>query len=121
MRSGPACQAAFRLTSVCSWRARDLGKTFICVAAEGSPAAETRSVRRQRGEEFKMRSRAYRRYQLERLKKRVAKYYGGYAANNPRHLGRLAATRTPCSCWMCRNPRRNGYVTLQELKVTAAV
>jgi hypothetical protein len=23
-----------------------------------------------------------------------------------RRLGRLEATRTPCSCWMCGNPRR---------------
>ena len=35
-----------RLTSVCSWRARDLWKTFISVAAEGSPAAETQVVSR---------------------------------------------------------------------------
>src|SRR5947209_11668770 len=40
--------APWRLTSVCSWRSGDLRKTFICVAAEGLLAAETRSVRQQR-------------------------------------------------------------------------
>jgi hypothetical protein len=24
--------------------------------------------------------------------------------------------RTPCSCYMCCNPRRNGHLTIQELR-----
>ena len=36
---------ASRGTSVCSWRASDLRKTFILWGGRGSPAAETRSVR----------------------------------------------------------------------------
>jgi len=51
------------------------------------------------------RSRAWRRHQEARVKQRVRNYYGGYARENPRALGRLARTRQPCSCWMCGNPR----------------
>ena len=49
--------------------------------------------------------RAERRWQLDRIKRRVARYYGGYAAGDPRRIGKLAQTRTPCSCEMCGNPR----------------
>lgn len=51
------------------------------------------------------RGRAWRRAARERWKKRVKAHYGGYAAADPRQLGRLTTTRTPCSCWMCRSPR----------------
>jgi len=62
-----------------------------------------------------MRSRALRRHHEKRVKTRVASYYGGYAAHDPRALGRLAHSRTPCSCFMCGNPRRYlGERTLQE-------
>ena len=62
-----------------------------------------------------MRSRAFRRHHEERIKRRVRRYYGGYAAERPRHLGRIAHSRQPCSCWMCGNPRRHvGERTLQE-------
>ena len=62
-----------------------------------------------------MRSRAYRRHHAERVKQRVTRYYSGYARGNARHIGRLARTRTPCSCWMCGNPRRYfDEPTLQE-------
>jgi hypothetical protein len=62
-----------------------------------------------------MRGRAYRRHQRERIKQRVQRYYGGYARGSTRHVGRLAETRTPCSCWMCGNPRRYWRErTLQE-------
>jgi hypothetical protein len=67
-----------------------------------------------------MRGRAYRRHQLQRVKRLVRGYYGaapcpeGIRAD-PRRLGRLARTRTPCSCWMCGNPRRYWReLTLQE-------
>ena len=67
-----------------------------------------------------MRSRAYRRHHLARMKCRVAGYYGGYARHNPRDRGRLARTRTPCSCAMCGNPRRrSGKATLQERRAAA--
>lgn len=62
-----------------------------------------------------MKNRALRRHHDERTKRRVAVYYGGYAAHDLKHRGRLAATRTPCSCWMCGNPRRYaGELTVQE-------
>ena len=53
-----------------------------------------------------MRSRAQRRHDAIRVKQRVRQYYGGYASDKPRHLGRIARTRQLCSCWMCGNPRR---------------
>lgn len=62
--------------------------------------------------------RGVRRHHLERMKRKVANYYGGYAKGNPKIIGRLAQTRTPCSCYMCGNPRRKlGEVTLAEKKV----
>lgn len=63
---------------------------------------------------------ALRRYHMERLKRRVAGYYGGYARDDPAEIGRLATTRTPCSCWMCRSPRYSfkgkGRLTRQEIR-----
>ena len=62
-----------------------------------------------------MRARAIRRHHEQRIKRRVRRYYGGYAAELPRHLGRIAHSRQRCSCWMCGNPRRYlGEPTLQE-------
>ena len=59
--------------------------------------------------------RAYRRHQLARVKRRVREYYGGVHRDEPRRLGWLAHTRTPCSCWMCGNRRRYWReLTLQE-------
>lgn len=67
-----------------------------------------------------MRTRAFRRQQLQRIRNKVASYYGGYARHDPRQLGRLATTRTPCSCWMCGNARRHrGELSLQERRVEA--
>lgn len=68
-----------------------------------------------------MRSRAVRRHHEKRVKTRVASYYGGYAAHDPRALGRLAHSRAPCSCFMCGNPRRYlGERTLQEWRAEHA-
>lgn len=53
-----------------------------------------------------MPSRSMRRHHEKRIKRRVRSYYGGYAANSPRQLGRLAHARQSRSCWMCGNPRR---------------
>ncbi len=49
---------------------------------------------------------AWRRHHESRMKYRVRQYYGGYAKDKPRHVGRIAHARKPCSCWMCGNPRR---------------
>lgn len=51
-------------------------------------------------------SRGERRALAERWKRRVAPYYGGHGQHDPRIRGIHAATRKPCSCWMCGNPRR---------------
>ena len=62
-----------------------------------------------------MSKRALRRQHEVRMKHQVADYYGGYARGEPRHLGKLAHARQPCSCAMCGNPRRwFGELTLQE-------
>ncbi len=61
------------------------------------------------------RDRGYRLGRIARWKKRVRSYYGGVHSDEPRRIGWLSSTRTPCSCWMCGNPRRyRGEVTLQE-------
>lgn len=65
-----------------------------------------------------MSTRAVRRHHAQRMKQRVADYYGGHARDVPRQLGRLARTRTPCSCTMCGNPRRRlGERSLQERRI----
>lgn len=62
-----------------------------------------------------MPSRAGRRHHEERVKRRVAAYYGGYARHDPRLRGKIAHARQLCSCFMCGNPRRRvGEPTLQE-------
>ena len=62
-----------------------------------------------------MRVRAWRRNHESRIKQRVRQYYGGYAKDKPRDLGRIAHARQLCSCWMCGNPRRYlGERSLQE-------
>jgi hypothetical protein len=56
-----------------------------------------------------------RRHHLGRVKGRVRSYYGGAHRDNARQLGKLARSRTPCSCLMCGNPRRTrGELTLPE-------
>jgi len=62
-----------------------------------------------------MKNRALRRHHDERAKRRVAVSQGGSARHDPKRVGRLAATRAPCSCWMCGNPRHYaGELTVQE-------
>lgn len=68
-----------------------------------------------------MSTRALRRHHEERIKRRVARYYGGYARENSRDIGRIAHARRQCSCWLCGNPRRSlGERTLQERKADTA-
>lgn len=67
-----------------------------------------------------MPGRAFRRHHEQRVKRRVAGYYGGYARDNPRYIGKFAHARQLCSCWMCGNPRRRlGERTLQERRAAA--
>jgi hypothetical protein len=52
----------------------------------------------------------------------VLRYYGGYAAELPRHLGRIAHSRQLCSCRMCGNPRRYlGEPTVQERRAPLGI
>jgi hypothetical protein len=62
-----------------------------------------------------MRSRAERRHHEFHVKQRVRSYYGGYAKDDPRHIGKIAHARRLCSCNLCGNPRRYfGEETMQE-------
>ena len=65
--------------------------------------------------------RAIRRHHYQRLKKNRSVYWGRrYEWSDPlddEELGFLANTPTPCSCYMCGNPRRYWkQVTLKERK-----
>jgi hypothetical protein len=65
-----------------------------------------------------MRSRAFRRHQMERKKawaKSAAREW--YRSEpTPLQIGRLAHTPKECSCWMCGNQRRIEGDTIQERK-----
>jgi len=49
--------------------------------------------------------RAYRRAQTERIKRARRKWWG--RTLSPKELGEVAKTPTPCSCYMCGNPRKH--------------
>lgn len=51
-------------------------------------------------------SRAIRRHHAARLKKARRFHFGRDFRHDPHGLGLLLHTPTPCSCWMCGNPRR---------------
>ena len=51
----------------------------------------------------------------ERKALAVLRAQGERPRDMPRYFQRLLATRKPCSCWMCGNPRRHfGTKTRQE-------
>jgi len=60
------------------------------------------------------------RHQQRRAKARARRFLRMLFAHSPRWItprvvSRRATDRTPCSCWMCGNPRRyTGEVTRQE-------
>lgn len=59
--------------------------------------------------------RALRRHHAARLKKARRFYHGRDLAHEPARLGQALATPSPCSCWMCGNPRHHaGEATRQE-------
>lgn len=43
---------------------------------------------------------------MARMKRRVRSYYAEAGNKDQRDIGRLARTRTPCSCPLCSNPRQ---------------
>jgi hypothetical protein len=61
-------------------------------------------------------SRALKRHHSQRMKQRRSHYWGNAAAGGARRIGIVATTPKPCSCWMCRNRRRDEGPTLQELR-----
>ena len=50
--------------------------------------------------------RAIRRHHLARVKRARRFFFGRNLTNEVATLGKLANTATPCSCFMCGNPRR---------------
>lgn len=71
-------------------------------------------------------SKAYNRHQAEKALKKARKLATRFIPNDPvaaeKNAHRMRDNRKPCSCNMCRNPRRSiyykgkGKLTLQELK-----
>jgi hypothetical protein len=61
-------------------------------------------------------SRAIRRHHATRLKRARRFYFGCDNFIDLRRLGMLLNTATPCSCWMCGNPRHYQGRTLAELR-----
>lgn len=66
-------------------------------------------------------SRAIRRHHAARLKRARRFYFGRDFRNDPHGLGMVLHTPTPCSCWMCGNPRRHVGRTRQELRHLVAL
>lgn len=63
-----------------------------------------------------MNKRQIRRSHTKRIKNKRANYYGMTKMTAVQH-GRVVNTATPCSCWMCGNPRKFfNDVTIQEKK-----
>ena len=60
-------------------------------------------------------SRAIRRHHAARLKRARRFYYGCDNCTDSRRLGILLHTVSPCSCWMCGNPRHYEGRTRAEL------
>jgi len=59
-------------------------------------------------------SRALRRHHALRLKRARRFFFSFDQRTDPRRLGMVLHTATPCSCWMCRNPRSELGLTRQE-------
>ena len=61
--------------------------------------------------------RAMRRHHAARLKHARGHHWGRDIRHEPKLLGKVVDTPTPCSCWMCGNPRRYfKELTRQELR-----
>ena len=62
-----------------------------------------------------MKDRAIRRAETARIKQKRQFYWGRKGEMSARHLGIVASTAKPCSCWMCGNDRKyQGERTIQE-------
>lgn len=107
------------------WRVGSAAE-FLKLSAEEAALLETKLgdrkvLPRRTLAKWTMRDRGFRRHQQARVKARVRRYYYGWAGSSARTLGRTARTRTPCSCWMCGNPRRTqGEITAQERRAPPA-
>ncbi len=61
-------------------------------------------------------SRSERIHHLNRLKGKRKNYWGlDSQTRTGRHIGMLASTPKPCSCWMCCNARKTDGPTKQEI------
>lgn len=74
--------------------------------------------------EQKSMKRALRRHHAARVKNNRRYHWGRDRdlALEPVRWGKVVATPTPCSCWMCGNPRKYfGDRTIQELRAMQAL
>lgn len=62
--------------------------------------------------------RATRIHELNRLKKKRSRYWGGINLDDKRRLGMVTRTPKPCSCLMCRNRRADEGESLQEKRAS---
>jgi len=65
-----------------------------------------------------MKDRAIRRRQQRKAKRQAVKILKGWHARiTPEGIGKIASSKTPCSCAMCGNPRKYFKAkTMQELR-----
>lgn len=60
-------------------------------------------------------SKAIRRHHVERLKAKRRSYHASSSyPNTEKQVARYVDTPCPCSCHMCRNPRRSGFTSKSE-------
>lgn len=58
---------------------------------------------------------AIRRHHTERLKAKRRNYHASPSwSNTEKQVARYVNTPCPCSCHMCRNPRRSGWTSGKE-------
>lgn len=62
--------------------------------------------------------RAQRRHDTSCIKARFYRKQRGHTCwtTDPRNAGLFANHGKVCSCWMCGNPRKQGELTLQEMR-----
>jgi hypothetical protein len=75
------------------------------------------TVRLTRGDHM---SRAEKFHHRQRLIARRRHYFGRDLTDEPRHLGRVVNTPTPCSCIFCGNARLSAGMTMQERRAGLA-
>jgi len=53
-------------------------------------------------------------HNLQRIKNKRRNYWGRDLSKEPKYLGMACSTTNTCNCFICRNDRLNGKITLKE-------